>query len=257
MRSMQERYLSRSVDFSFVYPVVGWSQSSNARVRPSPRCRGLTQDSSLSRLTVQASHACERTQSDTRCKPAAPRGTRCAALLLLERKDHAPVLLHVDDGPALGLRLVERLVELADTRLAVIRIFAYGVGVMHQTHEPRTTAGGSPLQHLKVTVGVAEGEDRPAADMQIDADRFAGTVVDEAQLGKTHQHWLAVAHLELHLAAAANDLLRRNTVGFLGPGPHELDAAAGHDEGFEAIRAQVCRQFQHRLINHRRVRSIE
>ena len=52
------------------------------------------------------------------------------------------------------------------------------------------------------------------------------------------------------LAAAADDLLGRNAIDLLGPRAHELDAAAGDDEGLEAVRAQVGEQFEHRLIDH-------
>ena len=80
--------------------------------------------------------------------------------------------------------------------------------------EARSVAGRGPLQHLLVAVGVAEREDGPAADEAVDAHRLAGTVVDELDLGFLEQHGLAAAQLELHLAAAADDLLGRDAVGF-------------------------------------------
>ena len=68
-----------------------------------------------------------------------------------------PVVLHVDDGPALLRGLVERLVELADVRSAIVGIFALGVGVVDDEAEPRRPCSpGRPLQHLQVAVGVAE-----------------------------------------------------------------------------------------------------
>ena len=73
----------------------------------------------------------------------------------------------------LRLRLVERLVELADVRLAVVGPLALGVGVVDEEAEARAAAGGGPLQHLQVAVGVAEGGDRAAADVRLDADRLA------------------------------------------------------------------------------------
>src|SRR4029450_4232991 len=75
-------------------------------------------------------------------------------------KDRLPVRLHVDDGPAAFFRLVHRLVEPADARIAVIGVFALGIDVVHDTHESRAGMGGSPLQHLQVAVRVAEGENR-------------------------------------------------------------------------------------------------
>ncbi len=48
-------------------------------------------------------------------------------LLLVERKNHTPIVLHVDDGPALGLRGVERFVEPSYARLAVVGPFTHSV----------------------------------------------------------------------------------------------------------------------------------
>ena len=75
-------------------------------------------------------------------------------------------------------------------------------------------------------------------------------VVDELNVGQLQQYGRAVAQLEPQFAGAADDLLGRNAVGLFGKGTHELDAPSGNDEGFEAIRAQICEQFEHRLINH-------
>ena len=69
-------------------------------------------------------------------------------------------------------------------------------------------------------------------------------------LGQPHQHRLAVAHLVLGLDAATDHLLGRDAVDLLGPGPHELDAAAGDDEGLEAVGPQVSEQLEHGLVDH-------
>jgi len=47
---------------------------------------------------------------------------------------------------------------------------------MHKAGEARACGCRGPLQHLKVPIGVAEGEDRAAADEAVDADRLTGTV---------------------------------------------------------------------------------
>src|SRR5262245_15457664 len=88
-------------------------------------------------------------------------------------KDRLPVRLHVDHSPAALLRFVQRLVEPADARIAVIGVFALGIGVVHDAHETRAGMGGSPLQHLQVAIRVAEGENRVTPDETIDADRLA------------------------------------------------------------------------------------
>jgi hypothetical protein len=81
------------------------------------------------------------------------------------------------------------------------------------------------LEHLQIAVGVAEGGDGTAADVLLDADGFAFLVVNKIDLRQFHEHGLAVAHLELEFAAAADDLFGRDAIDFLGPRAHELDAA--------------------------------
>jgi len=70
------------------------------------------------------------------------------------------------------------------------------------------------LQHLQVAVGITESHYRTAADVFIDANRFAGLVVDEVDRRQFHQHRRAILHLELGLAAAADDLLGWNAINF-------------------------------------------
>src|SRR6266436_2926186 len=89
---------------------------------------------------------------------AAPR-----ELLIWRREDHLPIALHVDDRPALGVRLIERLVELSYMRGAVIGVLALGVGVMDDPHESRTASRRGPLQHLQIAVGIAKRKDRTPA----------------------------------------------------------------------------------------------
>ena len=82
-----------------------------------------------------------------------------------------PVLLHVHDRPALSLGLVECLVEPSDVRGTVVGPLALGVGVVHEAHEARTATRDRPLQHLVVTVGVAESEQRPLANIFVNTDQ--------------------------------------------------------------------------------------
>ena len=69
-----------------------------------------------------------------------------------------PVTLHIHDYPAFGEGLAKGLVESPDRGLPITGPFVGGVCVMHQPHEPRAAARGGPLQHLVVTVGIAEGK---------------------------------------------------------------------------------------------------
>ena len=47
-------------------------------------------------------------------------------------------------------------------------------------------------QHLQVAVGVTERGDWPAANEPVDADRLAGVVVDEVDLGELQERGLAI-----------------------------------------------------------------
>ena len=50
-------------------------------------------------------------------------------------------------------------------------------------HQARAVAGGGPLEHLQVAVGVAEGEDRSAANHAVDTYRLAGAVIVMGDFG--------------------------------------------------------------------------
>ena len=75
--------------------------------------------------------------------------------------------------------------------------------------------------------------------------------------GRRNSVGLSVAHLELRLDRRADHLLGRNAVDLLGPRPHELDAAAGDDEGLEAVGAEIGQHLQHRLVDQLGVRALE
>ena len=97
----------------------------------------------------------------------------------------------------------------------------------------------------------------PAADELGDADRLAGLVVDQVDRRLDHDGRLAVLHHVLGLERGADDLLRRHAVDLLGPGPHELDRAAGNDERLESIGPQVRQHFEHGLVDALGVRPVE
>ena len=138
-------------------------------------------------------------------------------LVLLEWIDDLPVVLHVYDCPAFRVRLVEGLVEVTDGGRAIVGPLALCVGVVDEEREPRADARGRPLEHLQVAVGVAECCDGTAADVLVDAERFARIVVDEVDLRQEHDHRLAAAHFELRLHAAADDLLGRDAIDLFRP----------------------------------------
>ena len=159
------------------------------------------------------------------------------AALLLEGKNFIPVVFHADDGPAFGFGFVECLVKLAHRGGAVVGILTCGIGVVHEEHEAGSGAGGCPLEHLLVAVGVAEGGDRTFANVIVDADGFAGAVVDEADLRQAHDDGATVLCLKLRFHGGAYDLIGWDTVGLSCPWTHESNLAAGDDEGLEVVRA--------------------
>ena len=63
--------------------------------------------------------------------------------------------------------------------------------------------------------------------------------------------------LELHHARRADHLLGRDAVDPLGEHAHELDAAAGDDEGLEAALAQIGEQLEHGLVGELGVGALE
>ena len=146
--------------------------------------------------------------------------------------------------------MIERLVQAADFRVPVIGPFTFGVGVVHQPHQARARACGSPLEHLQVAVGVAEGEDRPAANHAVDAHRLVGAVIVMGDFGGAQDGRLAVLELVFGDKRGADHLLRRDAIDLLGKYAHKAGIAAGNDVGLEPLAAQVCKHFQHRLVDH-------
>ena len=114
-----------------------------------------------------------------------------------------------------------------------------------------------PLQHLQIAVGVADSEDRSPADELGDADGLARAVVDEVDLGQPLQRRLVAGELVFELDARPDDLFGRDAVGRLDPGAHELQPAAGHDIGLEAVRPEIGEQLDHRLVDELVVGPVE
>src|SRR3546814_20512066 len=79
---------------------------------------------------------------------------------------------HVDHGPALGLRLVEGLVEGADVAFPVIGELSFRIRVMNKEGEARPVPCRRPLRHGEVPIGVSSDEDRPPADVPRNAHRL-------------------------------------------------------------------------------------
>src|SRR5262245_47670112 len=126
----------------------------------------------------------------------------------LLREDCSPVVLHVDENPTPFGRLVESFVEASNVRVAIVGVFALGISMMNDQSEAGAVFHRGPLEHLKVAIGVAEGNDRAATDEAINADRLARAVVDKIDVRHAIKYRLAVLHFILHLDAASDNLLR-------------------------------------------------
>ena len=141
--------------------------------------------------------------------------------------------------------------------LAVVGVLAIGIGMVHKQTETASLATLGVLDHLHVGIGITESEDRTLADVLVDANWFACLVIDEVNLGSTHQNRFAILDLEFRDDAGANDLRRRNAIDPSGPRPHELNAAAGDNKGPETASAKVGQQFELRLVDTLGVKPIE
>lgn len=109
----------------------------------------------------------------------------------LERKNHLPILFHVDHGPLVSGSGRQSDVETAEIRLPVVGIFAFGIGVVNDRAEAYAAADRRPPQHIEIAVGIAERSDRPAADGLIDCNRLACLVVDEIDFIACSSSWLS------------------------------------------------------------------
>src|SRR5262249_4437050 len=105
---------------------------------------------------------------------------------------------------------------------------------MDEEGETRAAPGHGPFQHLQVAVRVTKSGNRASANVALYPDWLAFLVVDKIDLRQTDKHRFAVTQFKFCFDAAADDLLRWDAVSLLHPWAHELDAAAGDDEGLEA-----------------------
>src|SRR5262245_13977674 len=95
------------------------------------------------------------------------------------REHHAPVMADARNTPAAFPSDVECASEPADLAVPVVAVLPHIVVVVHEQHETRR-ADVRVLQHLHITVGVAEREDRTLANMEVDVHGLTGAVVDAA-----------------------------------------------------------------------------
>src|SRR4051812_31712959 len=61
------------------------------------------------------------------------------AVLSVEREDAFPVVLHVDHGPVVRGGRIQRVVESAERSVAIVCVFADGVGVVDNKTQRRST----------------------------------------------------------------------------------------------------------------------
>src|SRR6056297_4157794 len=140
-----------------------------------------------------------------------------------------PVTGHVDDQPAPARTLVQPSGQTADRAVTVVGPLALGIAVVNDHSKARPGASHRVLEHLEVSVGVPRRKDRSLADMGVDANRLAGLVVDKRNGRILDQLRGAAHHRVTRLSGTADDLLRRNTVQFLGDRTEEMQSTAGDD----------------------------
>ena len=90
------------------------------------------------------------------------------------------------------------LVEPPEQR-NVVRVLAFGVGMMDDQAEAGAGARGGLPEHLAVAVGIAERGDGPAADELAIPTGLPAPSSTKSDFGQPHQHRLAVAQLVLQL----------------------------------------------------------
>src|SRR5580658_9202309 len=106
-------------------------------------------------------------------------------MLLVERKNTLPIVLHADHDPTVLVRFSHQSlgksadVSIRKTAARAIGVLARCVVVMHQHHQVRAIARLRPFQHLGIASGIAEGRGWMLADEKIDADGLARTVINE------------------------------------------------------------------------------
>src|SRR5262245_43301907 len=110
---------------------------------------------------------------------------------------------------------------------------------MDEEAQARTGARARPLEHLQITIGIAECGNRMPPDELLDTERLSRPIVDELRAGTLDDHRRTVTHLQGLVADAANHLFRRDAVRFFSERADELHAAATDDERLESVRAQV------------------
>src|SRR5271166_2779862 len=86
-------------------------------------------------------------------------------VLLLPCEDALPVVFHADNHPAALLGLRHKGVRKGThLRSWSVGILPHIIVMMHQHHQPRTTAVLRVLEHLLIAGRVAEGRHRSASD---------------------------------------------------------------------------------------------
>src|SRR5262245_51697500 len=98
---------------------------------------------------------------------------------------------------------------------------------MYEAHERGARAAGRPLEHLLIAIRVPKRENRATADVLLDGDRLAGSVVDELELRLARERRPAVfLDAELRHERGADDLLRWDAVHTFTPSAYELHRSA-------------------------------
>ena len=175
--------------------------------------------------------------------------------LCLEGEDRLPVILHADDGPAFGYGFIPARRSWP--------MHPCGRRPIRARRRCGGRRGRSASRYRRRSIGAFAGRHRNCRRRRSAGGRCAAGCrrvcrsLSSMKLisGSFTSTGFPSRISNFCLAAAADDLLGRDAIDLLRPRPHELDAAAGNNEGLEAVRAQIGEQLEHRLIDHLRVEA--
>lgn len=111
--------------------------------------------------------------------------------------------------------------------------------MLHDKANTQSRIGSRLGQHFEIALGIAARYDWTANNVREDTDSFAGSIIDEVQFWKSYNNGSAITHFVLCLDAKTDDPLGWKAIDRFCPWTHEFDAAAGNNQGPEAIRTQV------------------
>src|SRR5262249_38825037 len=111
-----------------------------------------------------------------------------------------------------------------------------------QESEARTRPALGIAQHRQVTIGVAEGQKRTAANVQGDVGWLHLTVIEAVQFRQLHDDSSIALDFKPEFHAGSDNLLAGDAVSLVREGSDEVHATARNDVGLEPVLPQKLEQ---------------